>query len=40
DKGKAMAELEPEEKSEISHRAHALRLLEKDLPTLFGEGQS
>ncbi|MDQ0270032.1 XTP/dITP diphosphatase [Cytobacillus purgationiresistens] len=34
-KGKAMAELEPEEKSQISHRANALRKLEEDLATLF-----
>lgn len=35
DKEKAMAELEPEEKSEISHRARALRKLENQLPTLL-----
>ncbi|WP_080844527.1 XTP/dITP diphosphatase [Cytobacillus gottheilii] len=34
-KGKAMAELEPDEKSEISHRANALRKLEDMLPVLF-----
>lgn len=35
EKGKAMAELEPDEKSEISHRANALRKLEDMLPVLF-----
>ncbi|MCP3741262.1 XTP/dITP diphosphatase [Rossellomorea sp. BNER] len=35
EKQKAMAELRPEEKSEISHRGNALRLLEKNLPSLI-----
>lgn len=37
DKEKTMAELEPVEKSEISHRALALKKLENQLPTLFAE---
>lgn len=32
-KNKAMAELMPEEKSQISHRAHALKKLEELLPS-------
>ncbi|MEH7125631.1 XTP/dITP diphosphatase [Bacillus sp. JJ1773] len=39
DKEKAMAELKPEEKAEISHRAQALRKLESKLPTLLSEGR-
>ncbi|MEH7388989.1 XTP/dITP diphosphatase [Bacillus sp. JJ1503] len=39
DKEKAMAELKPEEKAEISHRAQALRKLESKLPTLHSEGR-
>lgn len=35
EKGKAMAELAPEEKAQISHRAHALRKLESELPSLL-----
>lgn len=35
DRGKAMAELRPEEKAEISHRAQALRKLESKLPSLL-----
>ena len=35
DKGKAMAELKPTEKAEISHRAAALRKLEGMLPNLL-----
>ncbi|QED48834.1 XTP/dITP diphosphatase [Cytobacillus dafuensis] len=39
EKDKAMAELIPEEKAHISHRAHALRKLESQLPILFSEGK-
>lgn len=39
EKGKAMAELLPEEKSEISHRAKALVNLAKKLPVVF-KGES
>lgn len=35
EKDQAMAELLPEEKSEISHRAKALKKLEADLPNIF-----
>lgn len=35
EKDQAMAELPPEEKSEISHRAKALKKLEADLPNIF-----
>ena len=35
EKDKAMAELEPEEKSKISHRAKALKKLEEELPALL-----
>lgn len=35
EKGKAMAELTPEEKAQISHRAHALQKLESELPSLL-----
>lgn len=35
EKGKAMAELTPEEKAQISHRANALRKLESELPSLL-----
>ncbi|WP_026581857.1 XTP/dITP diphosphatase [Bacillus sp. J33] len=35
EKGKAMAELKPEEKSEISHRAKALKKLEEVLPAFL-----
>ncbi|WP_066292694.1 XTP/dITP diphosphatase [Bacillus sp. FJAT-29937] len=40
DKGKAMAELKPEEKAEISHRAQALRKLESKLPTLLPKAEN
>ncbi|MDE3839817.1 non-canonical purine NTP pyrophosphatase [Bacillus methanolicus] len=36
EKGKSMAELLPEEKNQISHRANALRKLKKQLDTLLG----
>ncbi|MEH7343703.1 XTP/dITP diphosphatase [Bacillus sp. JJ1532] len=39
DNEKAMAELKPEEKAEISHRAQALRKLESKLPALLSEGR-
>ncbi|MBU8879604.1 XTP/dITP diphosphatase [Bacillus sp. FJAT-29790] len=35
EKGKAMAELQPEEKAQISHRAHALQKMEDELPALL-----
>lgn len=35
DKGKAMAELTPDEKAKISHRAQALQKLESQLPSLL-----
>lgn len=35
EKGKTMAELRPEEKAEISHRARALKNLEKTLPSFL-----
>ncbi|MBT2754542.1 XTP/dITP diphosphatase [Mesobacillus foraminis] len=38
-KGKTMAELPPEEKNKISHRADALKKLEKSLDLGNGEGQ-
>ena len=40
DKGKAMAELKPDEKAEISHRAQALRKLEDKLPALLQKAEN
>ncbi|WP_404355710.1 XTP/dITP diphosphatase [Cytobacillus firmus] len=40
EKGKAMAELMPEEKSEISHRANALQKLEELLPSFLAGAEN
>jgi XTP/dITP diphosphohydrolase len=37
EKGKSMAQLSPEEKNQISHRANAMRKLKKVLGTILGE---